>query len=437
MFKRGNWAVMGVNIDSLKEFQNTLQIPELLFNHSQLSAGILSKFQRQNTIGINPFASPRKDEKLTDPLMVNLIEAWQRLDSEGQANSPLNLENLADYAGLDEHDYRLGMREFYAFWVVLNTWGDVTDLNSKKEALSYEQAERPYQFMAGDDKKAIDKTVDAMNVVQRRQYPVLVDFEKGHVYVETVSVKELSDIQGLFRKMGLEITGLRWDFGSNDWAAKFLEYVETNTKYREEFQRRAEELGRFTKQEVEKLEDKMLERVVSNFYAMTELPTGVWAGLGAPAKVKLHASSEPITVQSVSNATILLSVGNEAKIVSSPVVFQDLQVKTLKSGDEQTFRSDVLRLDISDSLVDTETGSALLRGLDLSSFKRELLYKMKKEKATFSITDFWSKWLIELREAVYTFTDSVVNSLELPKGDWGLVGYDTQSTDEFDMGDTQ
>jgi hypothetical protein len=432
MFKRGNWAIMGVELSSLKEFQNSLQIPEILFDNSQLAAGIRSKFQQQNTVGINPFASPRKDEKLADALVIGNIDAFLQMDKEGQADNPLDLEKLSDYAGLDEYEYRLGMREFYAFWVVINTWGDVTDLNSKKEAISYEQAQRPYQFMVGDDKKAIDKTVDAMNVVQRRQYPVLVDFEKGHIYVETVAVRELSEIQVVFRKLGLEITGLRWDFGSNDWADKFLNYVEKNTKFRDEFQRRAEEMGRFTKQEVEKLEDKMLERIVTNFYAMAELPTGTWAGLGGPAKVKLHASSEPITVQAVTNATVLLSVGNEAKVIASPVVFQSLEIRTAKNGDEHTFRSDLLRVDLNDNMVDTETGSAIMRGLDLPGFKRNLLYRMKKEKAVFSITEFWEKWLIELREAVYTFTDSVVNTLELERGDWGLSGYDPSGSYEFD-----
>jgi len=75
MFGRGNWAVFGVEAGSIGGFQKALADPLTSFKVSQLAASIASKFQNEETIGINPYGSPRLDEKLTDALTLSNLSA--------------------------------------------------------------------------------------------------------------------------------------------------------------------------------------------------------------------------------------------------------------------------------------------------------------------------------------------------------------------------
>lgn len=437
MFKRGNWAVIGIKPSTRPEFSEALGNPVTLLGLSQYAAAVTSKFHQQDTMGINAFETPRQDEESLDvetvpEILANTLDAYLQSSDEDKELQPIDPSVFSKVVNLSPADFSLqSSSNTYAFWAVFNTWGDVTDTASKKEGLSYELMGKPYAFLSSDDKKTVDFKVANLNTVQRRQYPVILDFDNGFAYMETTSKREIEQIQYLLTKLQVEYFSLHWEFGESDWFQRVLEYVTINTRYKDAFKKRAEEMTRFSKEEIEKLEDKALEKIVTTYFALTELPSGLWAGLLAPSVVKLHDSSEPITVQSVTNATTLLDVSNDAFVAAAAIIIQDLLTSTSKDGKEKIFRQDLVRFELNENSINNlDVGAALLKGLDLPQFKKDLLFRIKKDKVSFSIPYFWNEWLSNMRTAITTITSSVVDILELPAGAYGLQPFESKLDEE-------
>lgn len=437
MFGKGNWAVFGVEPSSALAFKTSLLSPQTLFDVSQLKASNITRFQNKATVGINPFAAPRKDEELTDPSIIaaiaNILAPQDDSASSVRAmlpdmSGPLTTDHLIDFFGSNASAFALNdQADYFGFWVVFNDFEDLTDPASKKEQLSYNAVSRPYKFLNTPEKKGVDAQVKATQVTARKQFPVLVDFNLGRVFAETTNTDEIGWVIAILKALGAETFSLRWDFDDISWATKFLTHVAKEMKptIRQAMATRADELTRFSKKEVEKLDDKKMEKIVSSYFAVAPLDTGDEAALKTPAKIKLHKPSDPITAADASGAFTLLGFSPDAFPASATVVFQELG-SYFKKEQEITTRKDKFVLNIDDNMNNQDAGTALLKGFDLPQYKQEIMREIKKTKQDMPIKQYWDEWLKGMRAAVAEFADNITETLQIAKT-FGLTRYASEA----------
>jgi hypothetical protein len=75
---------------------------------------------------------------------------------------------------------------------------------------------------------------------------------------------------------------------------------------------------------------------------------------------------------------------------------------TSKKGGEYTFRKDLLCIDLNDRINLTDIGAAMIRGFDLSAFRKDILREIRQTREVPSIDQFWSNWLHQMGNAVRT-----------------------------------
>lgn len=392
MFARGSWAVFGIRPDSEAAFASSL---DNYADFSQAGAVIKAKGDSLPTNGLNPFDFPRFDEN-----------------------------NLG--TDITSASFRLG-DNVYGLWFCQNGFEDVTDPKSKQEALAYEHAGKPFKFLKKEEKAHVESLVAASAVASRTQFPVLIDFLEGRVYAECTGAEELGELRRLLEVMGAVPYNLSWNFGAASWVVDFLNKVQDKNKFHKPMMDRADELRRFRADEVVKLDDKQVESIVSGYFAMSELETGQWAGLSTPAKIKLYAASEPSAESSVSTAFTLLNLVDTARIVSASVVFQNLDSKFNKKGDEVQYRTDLFTLDINDKINISDAGAGALRGFDLPQYKKDM--KRLAKSGDVPVKVYWFDWLIAMKNAIHFFVDNVTETLAIDKK-LGLLAYVAQEEAE-------
>jgi uncharacterized protein with GYD domain len=392
MFGRGNWAVFGIK-------QSTEQsVMDGLDNFHDLSQEVAVKKAKADkipTFGINPFAQPRLDESGTKAIRI-----------------------LRDDFRLSDHAI--------GFWLCTNDQKDVTHAGSKKEQIAYDEMGKPFKFLNKDEKKAVETTVTSTAVVERKQFPVLVNFTTERVYVAATAEEDVEIAQTVLQELGGETFSTVWQFGGYDWATKFLNIVNEKTKFVTEMAERAEELQRFRKDEIEKMDDKMMESIVSNYYALSELDTGHWCGLTTPARIRMYRPADPIGTAGASLTFSLLRLSDDSEVAASAIVIQSLDSKLTKSGEKQ-IRRDLLTLDLTDNINLLDAGAALLKGFDIPGFKKIVKSAAKAQTGPLEIAYYWSQWLVEMEGAVFTFVDEVTETLGLDKKKFGLLPFATEA----------
>lgn len=420
LFGRGVWSVFGVRKASLENI-SALNDPVKLFQLSQLLAVARAKHGQIASFGINPYSDPRKDEA-----SVGVPDA-SFLDKDTCPGADAILEFASGF-GSDITDFSLGDGR-YAFWLVINDFEDVTDPKSKQEALAYKDAGRPFKFLSKDEKKLIEANVNASAVYSRVQFPVLLDINAELVFVASGNAEQVGLARGVVEALGGEAFSLAWQFGGYDWPALFLRRIEKrmNADYRQSMRERAEELSRFRAEEVEKLDDKMMESVVSTFFALAELDTGLWAGLKPPARIRLFHSGDPASVATPSVGFSLLENFDNSEIAAASVVFQSLDTKFNKKGEERQVRTDLFSIDVNDNVNLLDAGAAMLRGFDLPRFKKELKQAAKNSGGSLTISDYWKEWLSAMKTAINTFVENVTETLEIDKKKFGLKPFEQEA----------
>ncbi len=454
LFGRGQWAILGLQVDSFPQFQATMGDPKKLFFASQLVATIRTRFKNCSTVGINPYIAPRMDEFLAEsPVSMNLVAAgvediWQYLqllETMGpDVESVFNPEIYDKAFGAKEEGYLLNKNVFntYGFWMVFNDYEDISDLASKREQLAYETLGYPYKFSVKDDKTRIDLTASGVTVPIRRQFPVIVDYQTGRVFIASSNKEEIQTVRSVLENMGAKVYSLYWSFGKDDWPRRFLTKVSSDTKFLAEMNDRAEERQRFTKEEVQKLNDKTVEKIVSNYFAIAELPSGQWAALKAPTRVKLSKTGEPVACADPTMAVTLRGLTESFEVISASVVFQELTSKFIKDEEIKT-RRDLFTLSIDDNVNNFDAGVAMLKGFDLPKYKAEMK-KFLKQHGEALIKDYWYEWLLGIRVSIEYFITSVKETL-LPEDDegiteaksWGLkeAAFETSPEGQADLSD--
>ena len=405
LFGRGQWAVFAVDPNSLAKFKTKFaEVPAL----SQLAASVITKFDNISSAGINPYNFPRKDELIEDVAV--LKEVHEGTFSRATAGYGTTVE-----------EFEIGDKT-YGFWMVFNEYQDNTDVASRKEAAAYDLVNIPFKFLPKETKKTVEDQVLANSTPVRRQFPVIVDFQHGRVYAASSATEDITAVNDILTELGATTSGLHWVFGSVNWPSEFLNHVRKNTKFVEEMKERAEDLSRFHKDEIVKLDDKTMEKIVSTFFAISELGSGMWAGLTTPARIKLHREGDPASTSSPSVAFDLLNYSKDSEVATASVVFQDLITKETKNG-EKVIRKDIFTIDINNNINNQDAGAALLRGFDLPQFKRDLK-KLLKTKEQVDIKDFWYEWLNGMDAAILLLTDNITDALNLTKSEAGLRPYE-------------
>src|SRR4051812_41252747 len=194
MFGRGNWAILGLNKDSLEGFRTNLEDQRLMLAVSQCAASAITRHIKIDSIGINPFSAPRLDEG--EPLDLELegeLARYAASDAETRANTALSESLLAiENFGSGEASFQVhSSLPWYGLWAASNQWKDVSDLASIKEQHSYAALERPYKFLKAVDKKTVDQDVRGLTAAMRKQFAVLLDFHEGRLYVENSGKKTI------------------------------------------------------------------------------------------------------------------------------------------------------------------------------------------------------------------------------------------------------
>jgi hypothetical protein len=403
MFTKSTWAIFGINPDSQQAFVKTLNSIPTMYTLSQAFASATLNWQEEAPdlmVGINPFENPRKDEA-------------------GEAPG-INYETVVpDRAlfGVGEEEFRLSADlPWYGLWVVINEVEDIDDIKSKQEQFSYSDCSRPFKFLAKDQKKGVEAKAEPDNIGTRKQFPVLLDFQTGRVYIESSNKEEVALVQPLLEDMGVIVTSLGWDFGDANWVQTFLNKVNLKNKFVKEMSARAEDIRRGV--DIEPLEDKVMENIVSNFFAATELDSGQWACLYPNAAIKLYESGEPVTVSDPSDAFNLLSLGGTwySTVYQSGVLFQELDSKFDKKGNEKQVRTNLFSFDLNQNWALSEEGAVLVRGFDVPNFKKDILKNIRKSKQEQPVSFYWSEWLRLMNLGIYTLVDNINLTLGVKGG---------------------
>ena len=341
LFGRGNWSVFGVDPLTHDKFRENLNVTLLMTKVSQLVASVGARLHGESTIGINPFGAPRLNEGIRDAGLVADLDAFFRA-TEGDGTHPFDLSSIEMFLP-SEANMTVGYKS-YAFWVVLNDYKDVTDPASKKEAIAYERMERPFKFLAKKQKEDVEAQVNASAVMARKQFPVLVDLHTGRVYAEATSTDDILAVRKIMEDLGAKTFSLCWNFGGYEWPNKFLNTILDNTRHSAEMMSRAEELAKKRPDEVDKLENKEMERIVSSFFAFTALENELVVALGCPALVQIHPVSDPVGVSNPSVAVSLLHMTNDSLVSGASITVHLPETKKVKGGGEKTvYRPQALR----------------------------------------------------------------------------------------------
>ncbi len=424
MFGRGNWAILGIAKDSLEAFTANLEDRALMIAVSQLAASTITRHVKVDAYGFNPFSTPRLDDPhQLPPELEQELARFAASDQEARSHTMLPPEILqSEGYGIGAPQFQLhSSLPWFGMWAASNQWKDVSDLASVKEQHSYAALDRPYKFLESTDKKLVDKETSGATAAVRKQFAVLLDFNDGKAYLETSSKKAIFQTGELLKQLGIEVSAVGWTYNRPSWPAEILNKLYAQTQFQADFQKRADEATRFTPKEIEKLEDREVESIVANYFSMTELPSEMWVGISSPAQVRLHPSSQPITIKAATNATTLLGMTDDSRIVSGSLTFQERISTRNKKGEELTFRKDMLSMDVNDQINLTEVGAAMLRGFDIPAFRKDILREIRKSRQVPSIEEFWSSWLHQLSNGVRTIESSFRELLELDGNEAGGI----------------
>lgn len=405
MFGRGTWAIFGLGKESLETFRTILEDRAVMVVVSQMAASAITRYSSADSMGINPFSAPRLDEEHPvgsdyEPELAGY--ATSELEERSNLSLPAEILDCEGY-GVTEAQFRLhSTMPWYGLWAVSNERKDVSDVASIKEQRSYSLLDRPYKFLQATDKTSVDQDAVGATAAVRKQVPVLLDFNDGRVYIENTNKELIYMITVRLRQLGVEIIPVAWTYPHTNWPTEILNRLYENTQYQREFQKRAEEATRFKASEIEKLEDREVESIVASYFSMTQLPSDLWVGISGPAQIRLHDASPPIAVKAPTSATTLLNMTSDAKVISGAITFQEVVSATSKKGTEYTFRKDLLCIDLNDRINLTDIGAAMIRGFNLSEFRKDILREIRQTKEVPSIEQFWSNWLHEMSNAVRT-----------------------------------
>jgi len=422
MFAKSNWAIIGIDMDPEREPQLTfvkhLHDQSAMISYSQLAAAQITKVKNVDSFGINPFDRPRLDETADDPTVLlwrnTLVEYALQYKNREEPTYKGTLP-IAGY-GFGASAYRLGNEYMFGFWFVKNEWKDVNHLASVKEGISYKTTGQPYKILTGQTREDVDTEASTTPAVARKQFPVLLDFVAGRVYIQSTSKTEIEAVKLLLLALGVPTIGLAWQFpGYVHWPSAILTQVYHSTAYPSEFLERAKEAETIPKENYKIHDDAEIQKLVTHYYATAEVGFDYWLSLSAKARVKLSPMGSTIQADTNEVATSLLSSASGTAVYASAITIQE-RITYVKNDVESSFRTDAATMVLDDGINMPEAGAAMLRGFDAPQFKRQVRRDIRKSKQVPSIGEFWSMWLIWMKNSVSTIEMAFRHVLNVPDG---------------------
>src|SRR5260370_20658725 len=153
---------------------------------AQMAASAITRHLKSDALGINPFSAARLDEQHIVGLdHQEELAGYATSEQEARSNHSLPAEILdCEGYGFTVEQFQLHpTMPWYGLWAVSNEWKDVSDLASIKEQRSYVLLDRPYTFLQATDKTSVDQETLGVTAVDRKQVPVLLDFNEGRAYI--------------------------------------------------------------------------------------------------------------------------------------------------------------------------------------------------------------------------------------------------------------
>lgn len=416
MFGRGNWAILGLAKESLEPFKASLEDRTLMLATSQMAASAVARQFVSDALGVNPYSAPRLDDEhpIGDECREELATyAITEQESRGEHILTPEILECEGYTYTAQRFQLHASMPWYGLWAVSTEWKNVTDLASIKEHRSYISLERPYKFLQTPDKKTVDQETLGATRAVRKQVPVLLDFNEGRVYIENTNKKLIYRIVVRLQELGAAIFPVAWTYHQSNWPSAILNKLYERTQYGDDFVKRADEVTRFQANEIEKLDDREVESIVTHYFSMTQLPSELWVGVSTPAQVRLQPTSPSFGAKAPASATTLLHMTNEASILSGAITFQDRIAVSNKDGGVRTFRKDLFSMTLDDRINLSEIGAAMLRGFNLPTLKKDIQREIRETKQVPSLEQFWGNWLHQLSNAVRTIEGSFREILDI------------------------
>lgn len=310
---------------------------------------------------------------------------------------PNLLENF--YLGGD-----LGNTGTYGFWAHRAEVAPSVDPNLLREALAYENYNRPFKLLDKEQKEDIDSLVlEQPSSIKREAHPIILDFLRGLVWINSSSKKFIEDILAMLdERLGLTTNGKALSFDTDGWVRKTLTRLAEGELFRDEFDARACQV-RNTRdpKAVTPHEDPKIEKLLKKFFRAAEID-GYHAFLSAPGKVLLCNELSAVGVATPWDAVDTLNVGSALGIASAKL--------TVKEGSNGF---DVFSIDLSDTTVD---GNLLLKGLDPAGLRHELSDVMLEKGSATTINDLWfTAYQCHLTKT-FVFINFVKDTLDAPHG---------------------
>jgi len=397
MFGKGNWAIFGLNPSEVAKFIESIADPGVMLSTSQLWAASHARQNRVNTVGINPFRSPRLDDWF--PLQGNeamdihtYFESWP-LGEDSHPKPSTALTQLPGYA-YGEHEFALNDgHTHYGMWLVTNEWKDIADLASMQEQVSYNDYQCPFGFLSSEDKKGVE--AECTSATLRKQIPIFLDWAEGRVYINSSSKAAIEAAEELLFTLGVETIPVAWKFPDNGhWPSKLLNTLLTNSDYKDKFIAHAYDAAKAVEEDFEIIDDAEVQHVVEDYFSSTEVEADRWVGISSPAQISLADNGDFVTVKTPTNATSLLQLSGKAKLYSASITIQERLIARTKKGVERTYRNDLFTLDVNDGINMVDVGAAMLRGFDIPGFKKIIKKEIRaNNKVPPPIAHFWSEWL--------------------------------------------
>ena len=330
LFTKGNWSRFGVApAEGHEALKGLLGNPRDLFMSSAFVARtlLLGNSEMDTSVGVNPPCWPCGDA----PFPLTQVELDRRVHPVvahqlGDPNNatPWNLpETVEDdllnegiqfgpgdrFWGAEEEHFLLadggngGDLPVYGFWFVLLKREGLDDLNALKEHAAATSNGQPFRTLVGSSKTDITKALESdglVDYISRKQFPVIIDFRTGDIWVGTAT-KSLLDAFSFWMRRHLNINPERMSLkmgGDPGFTSLALNVFRDKDLYALERQEAYEEAQKAKEAEGEEVEEA--EEAPTTPVQVEEVPEGF--------------SIVDIATYAAPDSTMIVSVGTDALI---------------------------------------------------------------------------------------------------------------------------
>lgn len=429
MFTKGTWTLLKLNEVDKDNF--TAGISES-WKWAPVIKEAEALLEKSTTFAISPFSKPRMGEEQE----IVIIKENGEVEALPYSDFPTIFQTAREYhfdsdaIGLSTNGATIEMESFvdidsdnwklsdgvFAFWLTLFTYVDVHDVNSKKEDLAYAYG-APFKFQPGELKKEITDTAGKLDTVSRKQYQVILDFNRGRAWINATSKEALHALLFITSEFNTPLEDLRMeaDYGMNqpDWPHQVIDRMVEDTILNTEFIEYAEEVKAHTPTGAQLPEDAVLARILKTYWTLAtgEGETDYYA-LSTPLTVRLSPTfPSTITYRTPYEATFLINEGHNLVFQTCPLTFVDY-FKKEGPGGLKTVCAKQFSVDISAATIPgTDLPGFVVRGLNIENFKDTLKTEAKVLDGGLTIKEYWNLWYQEMDTALFRYLNFVKDRL--------------------------